>query len=393
MLDRDRRRWCAASSRQRSAPPTLNARIAEQKAVLEHSEPFAYAAQNLYAALSAADAAAATAFLSGGIQTPLMRARYQQALAAAASALADATAGAPTGRPARRWPRYRHSWPPTRSGRGRAGQQRAGFPDRIGLLARGVGLDADETASRRREDLLRRPRPSRPGQRRVGSLPTVGLVLLALVLVGIVIGSVILAAAPTGSSTSGCSSRRSSVLVAIAWIVVATRLAAGDIERSRSEGTARIEQLAKARILAQQARTDETLQLIRRGDITAGEKSFQATSTNYSPNSGPVRRPPWRASRDGPPATGSRCRPISTVTTRPRSHRRSAQIPAHRPPSSASWRRACVTRSRQTRAALREHVSTAGRALAWSPVGTLVLLALAGVATVLGLWPRLKEFL
>src|SRR4029078_6168316 len=73
----------------------INGRIAEQKAVLEHSEPFAYAAQNLYAASSAADAAAATAFLPGGNQTPLMRARYQQALASAASALADATAGAP----------------------------------------------------------------------------------------------------------------------------------------------------------------------------------------------------------------------------------------------------------------------------------------------------------
>ena len=73
----------------------LNGRIAEQRTVLDHSEPFAYAAQNLYAASSAADAAAATAFLSGRAQTPLMRARYQQALAATASALADATAGAP----------------------------------------------------------------------------------------------------------------------------------------------------------------------------------------------------------------------------------------------------------------------------------------------------------
>ena len=34
----------------------VNSRIAEQKAVLDHSEPFAYAAQNLYAASSAADA-------------------------------------------------------------------------------------------------------------------------------------------------------------------------------------------------------------------------------------------------------------------------------------------------------------------------------------------------
>ena len=58
------------------------------------------------------------------------------------------------------------------------------------------------------------------------------------------------------------------------WIVGAVRLAAGDIERGRTEGTARFGQLAEARILAQQARTDETLQLITRGDITASEKSF-----------------------------------------------------------------------------------------------------------------------
>jgi hypothetical protein len=42
----------------------LDRRIAESNAVLDRSEPFAYSAQNLYAALSAADAAAATEFLS-----------------------------------------------------------------------------------------------------------------------------------------------------------------------------------------------------------------------------------------------------------------------------------------------------------------------------------------
>ncbi|HEX2399845.1 MAG TPA: hypothetical protein VHJ79_07635, partial [Mycobacterium sp.] len=71
----------------------LDGRIDERNAVLTSSEPFAYAAQNLYAALSAADAAAASAFLSGGIETAEMRAKYQQALADAASALADTTAG------------------------------------------------------------------------------------------------------------------------------------------------------------------------------------------------------------------------------------------------------------------------------------------------------------
>ena len=70
----------------------LDSRIAERNAVLDRSEPFAYSAQNLYAALSAADAAAATEFLSAKETAPV-RERYQQALADASSALADATAG------------------------------------------------------------------------------------------------------------------------------------------------------------------------------------------------------------------------------------------------------------------------------------------------------------
>ena len=70
----------------------LDSRIAEHNDVLDRSEPFANAAQNLYAALSAADAAAATAFLSAE-ETGPMRARYQQALADAAAALTDVTAG------------------------------------------------------------------------------------------------------------------------------------------------------------------------------------------------------------------------------------------------------------------------------------------------------------
>ena len=47
----------------------LDGRIAGSKSVLDRSEPFAYSAQKLYAALSAADAAAATEYLSGGLET------------------------------------------------------------------------------------------------------------------------------------------------------------------------------------------------------------------------------------------------------------------------------------------------------------------------------------
>jgi hypothetical protein len=46
-----------------------------------------------------------------------------------------------------------------------------------------------------------------------------------------------------------------------------------------------------------------------------------------------------------------------------------------------------------TRDTLRDRVSAAGRWLAWSPTGTLVLMVVAATAAVVGLWPRLKEFL
>jgi hypothetical protein len=38
-------------------------------------------------------------------------------------------------------------------------------------------------------------------------------------------------------------------------------------------------------------------------------------------------------------------------------------------------------------------VAAAGTWLAWSPTGSLVLMVVAGSAAVVGLWPRLKEFL
>jgi uncharacterized membrane protein YphA (DoxX/SURF4 family) len=47
----------------------------------------------------------------------------------------------------------------------------------------------------------------------------------------------------------------------------------------------------------------------------------------------------------------------------------------------------------QSRATMRGYVSDAGGYLAWLPTLALVLTAVATVAAVVGLWPRLKEFL
>jgi hypothetical protein len=372
----------------------LNGRIAEQEAVLDHSEPFAYAAQNLYAASSAADAAAATAFLSGGVQTPLMRARYEQALAAAASALADATAGAPDAETRKALAEVSAQLA-TYTGLVEAARANnvQGFPIGSAYLREASasmqtkllpGAEKIYSADLARVD---------HAQRRVGSLPMVGLALLLITLAAIGVGSAIMSSRTNRRFNLGLVAAAVLIVVLIGSMVGAVRLAAGDIERGRTEGTARFGQLAEARILAQQARTDETLQLITRGDITAGEKSFD----------GHVDALRARVGTASPAAT-------QAVDEWVASHRK--QVDAYKAgdyaaavtqalstDSGSSGAQFAVVETslrdaiEQARTTMRDHVADAGRYLVWLPAATLVLMTLAAAAAVIGLWPRLKEFL
>ncbi len=372
----------------------LDGLIAEHNAVLDRSEPLAYSAQKLYAALSAADAAAASAFLSGGIETAATRARYKQALADAASALADVTAGTTDV------------------------EARTAVADMSAKLAAYTGLVESARANDRqgfvigsaylREASTLMQTALLPGaekiysgdlatlndgQRAVGTVPTIGLVLLGLVLAAIVVGSAILVARTNRQFNLGLIVTAAAVLLVIGWIVVATRLAAGNIEHSQTEGTARFGQLAKARILAQQARTDETLELIARGDITAREASFSSHMDEVAAllGTGPAAAADavakWRAShRKQVEAYETGDYNVAV-----------AQAIGPEPDASAAQFAAAESSLRneieQTRATLRDRVSAAGAQLAWSPTGTLVLLVVGAVVAVVGLWPRLKEFL
>jgi len=372
----------------------LNARITEQRAVLENTEPFAYAAQNLYAALSATDAAAATAFLSGGSQTPLTRARYQQALAAAASALADATAGSPD-MATRQALAGISAKLATYTGLVEAARANnvQGFPIGSAYLREASSLMQTSllpaAAKVFTDDLARVDE----GQREVGRPPVVGLLLLGIAVAAIVVGSVVLFRRTNRQFNIGLVVAVAVVIVAIGWVVVATRLAAADIERSRVDGTAKIEQLAEARILAQQARTDETLQLITRGNITASEKAFFGYTDDLLARLG-----------TGSPAAAA------AVESWVAGHRRQVDaylagdyetaveqaLSAERGGSAAQFGTVeSILREdiESTRATLRVKVADAGRYLAWTPTGTLVLTIVAAAAAVVGLWPRLKEFL
>jgi hypothetical protein len=371
----------------------LNGRINERNSVLTRSEPFAYAAQNLYAALSAADAAAASAYLSGGIETAPMRAQYQQALARASSALADATAGT--------------SDIQTRTVMAEISQQLATYTglvesaranNRQGQVIGSAYLR--EASSLMQTSLL--PGAERiytnnlatveEDQRAIGSVPTLGLALLVLALVAIGVASVIMYRRTNRQFNIGLVVAATIVTLVIGWVVVATQLAAREIEHSR-EGTARFEQLARARILAQQARTDETLELISRGDISAGEKSFHShiDELNKLLDAAPA------AARDAVQEWAVSHQKQAEAYEAGEYDAAVAQAIGPDPAASATHYAAVESSLRdgieQTRDGMRDRVAAAGAWLALSPTGTLVLMVFAASAAVVGLWPRLKEFL
>jgi len=372
----------------------LNGRLDERDAVMNRSEPFAYAAQNLYAALSAADAAAASAFLSGGIETVPTREQYQKALADASSALADTTAGAGDLK--------------TRTALAEISAQLSAYTalveaaranNRQGHVIGSAYLR--EASSLMQTSLLPGAEKIYTGnlatveedQRSVGSLPVAALVLLALALVAIGIASVILYRRTNRQFNIGLVVAAAIVFVVIGWVVIATQLAANEIEHSRTEGTAKFEQLAKARILAQQARTVETLELIARGDITAGEKTFHSQLDEL----GELLSAAPAAARD------SRQKWIDSHQKQAEAYKAGdypaavAQAIGADPAASAAQFAAVESGLRdgieRTRETLRDRVAAAGAWLAWSPTGTLVLMVVAASAAVVGLWPRLKEFL
>jgi hypothetical protein len=370
----------------------LDARIAKTRAILDRSEPFAYASQNLYAALSAADAAAASEYLSGNETAPV-RARYQQALADAASALTDVTAGATDAG--------------TRTAAANLTAQLAAYTgmvesartnNRNGFVV-GSGY-LREASSLMQTTMLPAAKGIFTGdlatldadQRAVGSAPIAAYVLLGLVLVIIAVGSVMVFTRTNRQFNLGLVVAAVATVLVGGWLLVATTSAAGAIDASRSAATT-FGQLANARILAQQARTDETLELTTRGDITDGEDAFNGhirelvalLGTGPSAAADAVQN--WTASHR------------KAVDAYQNSDYNGAVAQTIGPDPQASAAQFTLVESNlrerieRAHATVRDHVSAAGKWLAWSPTGTLVLMVIAAAAAVVGLWPRLKEFL
>lgn len=380
-----------------TAGQQLGAKITRTEQVLDRTEPLAFAAQSLYVSLSAADAGAATAFLSGGIESPQVRDTYEQALAEAAAALAEATAGATDARSRAIVARIAADLP-TYTGLVETARanNRQGFP--VGSAYLRQASDLMQTSLLPQAEQLNQARFAavREDQRHIGALPMTTIVLLLLVLLACAIGSVLLLRRTNRLVNAGVALAAAAALLAVVWAAGATLTAAQLLDTGDTGAGARVENLAGARILAQQARTDETLALITRGDITAPEASFQTHTvdlekrlaaagaadseaaralTNWTAGHNAQRTAYEKADYAGAVTQAIGTGPDSSATSFARLDRELRDALA------------------QARTDLRDGVDAAGDTLTLSPFGTLLLLLAAAGAVVTGLWPRIKEFL
>jgi hypothetical protein len=233
------------------------------------SGPLSVAAQEIYRSLSDADATASGAFLSGGLEPPAVRARFESDIAQAGNALAIAVAArepsdvtapnSPLATLSGQLPVYTGLVETARVNNrqglplGAAYQREASNLMRTQLLPAAQQLYDAEVGQVSAD------------QDRAGSFPIIEILLGLLVLGVLVLAQVYVRRQTNRVFNIGLVAATGAALVSLLWVMVATIGVITDVDDSRLEGSAQVDVLARARIATLQARTDETLTLVARG--------------------------------------------------------------------------------------------------------------------------------
>ncbi|MET7426915.1 hypothetical protein [Dactylosporangium sp. NPDC005555] len=253
---------------------TMRAGVGLVRDVTDRSGPLSLQAQDIYRSLSDADATAASAFLANGVEPAELRKRYLDDIARASSALtvalhsAEGRSAAALGVLVRQIPVYTGLVESART------YNRQGVP-LGGAYLREASALMRQTILPAAQELFRAEAASlSDAQRAVARWPwTVTLLGLALLVV-LLLTQRYLARLTNRRLNRGMVLATLAAIVASGWLAVASAGAAGHISAGREDGSDHVGLLAEARITALQARADEGLTLIARGDGKAFEEDF-----------------------------------------------------------------------------------------------------------------------
>jgi hypothetical protein len=244
------------------------------------SEPLAIAAQDIYRALSDADATAASAFLAGGVEPREVRRRYENDLAQAGSALAAAASAATTSEQAGRSITQLSTYLPVYSGlveQARANNRR-GVPLGAAYLREASGLMQSTLLPAARQLYESETARLAATEDRAGPIPVAEVLLGLLAIAALVAAQVYLRRRTNRVLNLGLLVATVASGLVLLWLVVAAVGVAVNVGQARDRGSALVQQLATARIAALEARGAETLTLVARGAGTEYEKQYAQRS-------------------------------------------------------------------------------------------------------------------
>ncbi|MGC0365619.1 hypothetical protein ABH922_003603 [Rhodococcus sp. 27YEA15] len=389
------------------AAATIERRESRLSLLLTETEPLANSSQTLYGALSVADAAAATAFISGGLEHADVRARYTQSIGEASADVVSASAGLD---PSDTTGHLELSSISTQLSvytglieTARA-NNRIGNPVGSAYLSEASNLMQTSILPVAQQLHAERATAVTKVQQDSQTPPWWPIAAFVVVLTALVLTQWHLARRSRRTFNGGLVLASIAVAAALVWIVVVGVVSAVSTGRALESSAYPLHQLTTARIAAQQARTVETLALARRDAAAVRNDTFAGeVRTVESVLAGLAEHD--RAEVD----PGVLSRALDARQTWVSAHSRMSErlgigdytgasdiATGPGPEDSAAAYGALDRELTQamidTRDSLRSNIAHAAKVFALSAPGTTALTALGVAGILIGFWPRLREY-
>jgi hypothetical protein len=382
---------------------TIDHRQQALTTVLNHTEPLAFAAGRLYTTLSVADAAAATAFIAQA-EPRTVRARYEQAttdaavaVTRAASGLADEPLVGLLGRINAELTVYTGLIEIART------NNRAGDPVGSSYLSEASALMQSTILPDAQQ--LYRATSARLDTETTASTQVPAPVIL-VVATTVVFGAVVhrwLARRTRRRVNPGLVAGALAILVMVVWVGTALAISTSGSRSAKNTAAESVKTITNLSITAQQARADETLSLVRRGDEDVRKQSFyqrldamekqlavylarhDAVDKSDLQGAGELLGR-WRQANDRINSyilVGNYLAATQVVL---------GSGEGDSTPAFDAFDKALDKTLTQSRDQLRHDIFNARNRLSGATVGAAVLSVGAAIAVALGLWPRLTEY-
>ena len=372
-----------------------------------NSEPLADTAQVLYSSLSIADATVTSAFLSGGVEPEDLRQRYDDAIRRATTALVAAAHGVSSGdvttitllaQMSNRLADYVRQIDTARA------NNRAGNPVGVAYLGQASGLMQGTILPLAERLYASQSQSVAATQTDTARFPLMPILLGASVLLALVGAQLYLYRLSRRRISPGLTMASLLMTVLLTWLTFAAMASTAATDHARDRGTQPLSIVVHARILAQRARADETLALLRHGSNTQAEADFATNTKTLSSVLGQYRhRPP--SPESGPQIASAVSALDGWLTAHGVLQQRlsvgdfsaAASIATGPEPPGATAHVLALDTALQAeivrlRAVEFDSTTTAYRALSLLTTGGAALAVLSALFVGAGIWPRLNEY-